>query len=97
MKLPPDWNTWELNRRRAYIKSPDPLDATGTEERTRVCPAEFICEVLGMNLSDNGYKYTARKINAILDKIEGWKRGDRRYIPIYGRQRGFVKKTEVKK
>lgn len=97
MKLPPDWNTWELNRRRSYIKSPDPLDATGTEERTRVCSAEFICEVLGMNLSDNGYKYTARKVNAILDKTEGWERGgrgDRVNSNLYGRQRCFVKKTE---
>ena len=47
MKLPGEWQTWDLLRRRAYVKDPDPLDQTGTEERTRVCAAEFICERLG--------------------------------------------------
>ena len=36
MKLPPDWATWDLNRRRAYIKNPDPLDEEATDERDKV-------------------------------------------------------------
>ena len=54
MKLPTDWNTWDLNRRRAYIKNPDPLDETGVEIRTKVCAAEFLCEMMGINISDKG-------------------------------------------
>lgn len=29
MKLPADWNTYDIARRRAYIKNPDPLSLSG--------------------------------------------------------------------
>ena len=90
MKLPPSWNTWDLNRRRAYLRNPDPLDEEATEERTRVCAAEFICEVLGMDISDSGYKYKARKTNQILENI-GWTKWSALRFPLYGLQRCFVK------
>ncbi len=89
MKLPPSWNTWNLNRRRAYIKNPDPIDEEATIDRTKVCAAEFLCEVMGRNIGDKDYKYEARKVNKILDKM-GWKKGLLR-IPIYGPQRGYEK------
>lgn len=90
MKLPPDWNTWDLNRRRAYIKNPDPLDEIGTETRTKVCAAEFLCEVMGRSIGDKDYKYEARRVNKVLDEI-GWVSGTTSKIPIYGQQRAYAR------
>ena len=93
MKLPPDWNTWDLNRRRAYIKNPDPLDEAGTETRTKVCAAEFLSEVLGRDVGSKDYKYEARKVNKILDEM-GWQKRPTLTFPIYGKQRAFVRPME---
>lgn len=90
MKLPADWSTWDLNRRRAYIKNPDPLDEIGTITRTKVCAAEFLCEVMGRDIGSKDYKYEARKVNKILDEM-GWKEETPRKYPIYGSQRGHRK------
>lgn len=89
-KLPPDWATWELARRRAWIRNPDPLSSTGTVLRDRVCAAEFICERMGRDMTDKEYKYIARKVGALLDKL-GWTRltSTRHAETLYGIQRGF--------
>ena len=93
MKLPTDWSTWDLNRRRAYIKNPDPLDETGTETRTKVCAAEFLSEVLGRDVGSKDYKYEARKVNKVLDEL-GWQKRPTLTFPIYGKQRAFVRPIE---
>ena len=93
MKLPPDWNTWDLNRRRAYIKNPDPLDEAGTETRTKVCAAEFLCEAMGRDIGSKDYKYEARKVNQILGDL-GWQRKNGLSLSLYGRQKGFIRPLE---
>ncbi len=93
MKLPADWGTWDINRRRAYIKNPDPLDEVGTQTRTKVCAAEFLCEMMGINMSDKGYKYEARKVNKVLEDI-GWEKKPYIRFPIYGAQRGYIRPAE---
>lgn len=94
MKLPPDWYTWDVNRRRAYIKNPDPLDATGTVTRTRVCCAEFICEVLGKDMADKDYRYIARRVNGVIGGTKGWDYDDHKVATIYGRLRGYARANE---
>ena len=91
MKLPGEWPTWDLKRRRAYITDPDPLDQTGTEERTRVCAAEFICERLGRDMGDKEYKYLARKVGRMMGDLPGWERmGVSKHAQaIYGVQKSF--------
>lgn len=91
MKLPPEWSTWDLKRRRAYISDPDPLDATGTEIRDRVCVAEFVCERLGKDMGDKEYKYIARKIGKIMDTLPNWERvsSTKHAQALYGIQKGF--------
>lgn len=91
MKLPPDWPTLDLNRRRAYIKNPDPLDADATEIRERFCVAEFICERLGRDMGDKEYKYLARKVNALMNDVEGWERisTSKHAKNLYGVQKSF--------
>lgn len=94
MKLPPDWNAWGLNRRRAYIKNPDPLDEAGTETRTKVCAAEFICEYLGINITDKDYKYKARQMFRIMRTFSDWEESgvSRHAECLYGRQKAFSRK-----
>ena len=96
MKLPPDWATWDLNRRRAYIKNPDPLDEEATDERDKVCAAEFICEMLGRDMADKEYKYLARKVCKIIDGLDGWERVSITYhaTRLYGKQKGFKRKID---
>lgn len=94
MKLPPDWPTWDLNRRRAYIKNPDPLDATGTEKRGRVCAAEFLAEVLGRDVGGKDYRYEARRVNKIIGEL-GWEKSSGLRFPIYGLQRSFIRPANL--
>lgn len=92
MKLPVDWESWDLNRRRAYIRNPDPLDEVGTVRRDRVCAAEFICERMGREMSDKEYKYLARKVWRMLGET-GWSGPviSRHTERIYGRQKSFCR------
>lgn len=90
-KLPADWDSWELIRRRAWLRNPDPLDETGTVERTRICAAEFICERLSRDMTDKEYKYMARKVCRIIDGLEGWEKigASRHAAALYGVQKAY--------
>ena len=96
-KLPADWDSWDLKRRRAFWNNPDPLDATGTQQRTRVCAAEFICERMGREMADKEYKYLARKVCRMLDDTPGWERisSSRHAAQLYGTQKAFRRSLET--
>lgn len=89
-KLPPEWNTWDLARRKAYINDPDPLDG-GVIERDRICVPEFLCERMGRNIADKEYKYLARKIAKLIDSLDGWERisTTKHAEKLYGIQKGW--------
>lgn len=89
-KLPPEWNTWDLARRKAYINDPDPLDG-GVVERDRICVPEFLCERMGRNIADKEYKYLARKIAKLIDSLDGWERisTTKHAEKLYGIQKGW--------
>lgn len=91
--LPPDWATYDLNRRRAWLRNPDPLDADGTVQRTRVCAAEFLCERMGLDMGDKDYRYKARKVCRIIAGTPGWKvmTTSRHAERLYGIQKGFAR------
>jgi len=93
MKLPPDWGTYDLDRRKAYIKNPDPLDAEATQMREKVCVAEVICEMLGRTRDCKEYKYLARKVGRIIDGMPNWERGgaSRHSERLYGVQKVFIR------
>ena len=92
MKLPADWGAWELIRRRAYIRNPDPTDEIGVVLRDRVCAAEFICERMGRDMSDKEYRYIARKVCRLLEEL-GWEgpKMSRHAESIYGRQKAYFR------
>lgn len=89
-KLPVDWATRDIASRRLWLNSPDPLDATGTQVRDRVCAAEFICEQLKRELTDKDFKYLARRVNKAIEEL-GWEKlsSTRHAASLYGIQRGF--------
>ena len=97
MKLPSDWATWDLQRRRAYIHNPDPLDPTATMRRERVCAAEFLCEQMGIDLSNDKYRYMARRVNKLIQETGEWERvtSSKHVVRLYGIQRAFVRKEEI--
>ena len=96
-KLPPDWATWDLARRKAWFKNPDPLDAEATDTRERFCVAEFLCERLGKDMSDKDYKYMARRVGRIIDDLPDWERisTTKHAIALYGIQKGFRRKVVI--
>lgn len=96
MKLPSDWGTYSLERRRAYIKDPDPLDAEATDIRDKVCVAEIVCEMLGRNRDSKEYKYLARKVGKIVSDMPNWERGttSKHVIRLYGIQKVFTRKND---
>lgn len=96
-KLPGDWNMRDINDRRRWLRSPDPLDADGVEVRDRVCAAEFICEMMGKDMTDKEYKNIARKVCKMMEGLEGWERlGTTRHAEkLYGRQKGFRRTIDV--
>lgn len=93
-KLPTDWPSWDLQRRRAYFTQNDPLEAEGVQMRDRVCVAEFICEQMGRSMADKEYKYMARRIAKLLDEADGWVRGttSRHAEKLYGIQKVWLRK-----
>lgn len=96
-KLPADWDTYDLNRRRAWWRDPDPLSADGTETRTRISPAEFICERLGRDLADKEFKYLVRKVSNLIKQLPNWEKVSttRHCRSLYGIQRGYRRIVEA--
>lgn len=96
-KLPGDWNLRDINDRRRWLRSTDPLDAEGIEVRDRVCAAEFICEMMGKDMNDKEYKYISRKVCKLMEGMEGWERlGTTRHAEkLYGIQKGFRRSITV--
>lgn len=93
-KLPVDWATRDISSRRRWLNNPDPLDATGTELRDKVCAAEFICEQMGRDMTDEKYKYLSRRICKMIDRLPNWEfiSTSRHVEKLYGRQRSYKRK-----
>lgn len=88
MRLPADWYTWDIARRRAFMQNPDPL-AGESLERTKFYAGEFVYERLGINLKDKEYAYEMKKVNKLMRAKEGWRYQDCR-ISGYGKQKSWL-------
>lgn len=91
MRLPVDWDTYPLSKRRDYICNRDPLASDGVVLRDRVCAVEFICERMGRSQADKEFKYLARKVSKLMGELSGWERigSTKHAAKLYGTQRGF--------
>ena len=92
--VPDDWVKWDIDQRRAFWSG---LAKGGEEsytmvERDKVCAAEVWCELYYKPISDMR-KSDAREINAVLERLPGWRSIHGRFGKAYGdKQRGFSKK-----
>lgn len=92
-KVPVDWSTWDLAKRRMFLSGSVPY--TGElVPRTRVCALEVWCEAL-----DNDARYIrnsdSAEINAIIQMLPDWEK--LKYPDKFGyckTQRGFKRKLQ---
>ena len=93
--IPTDWEARSLQQRRNFYHDPDPLEAKGTEPRTRACAAEFVCEYLRRDMGDKEFRMLARKFNGFMRMQEEWEEisSSRHSEYLYGRQRSFRRKN----
>ena len=67
--LPTEWETYTADRRASYFKFPDGLQPGGVMKREKVS-----ADVIRNELPDDRIKgYSAQRINALLERCNGWK------------------------
>lgn len=87
--LPTDWDTRDLEERRAWLANPH-LRNTGTVPRTHVCIMELWCECLGKS-KEEASRYNTRELNDIIRAMDAWAPGTgTRTFLLYGRQRYYT-------
>ena len=90
--LPENWDELNVYQRREFIRdTEDPTRPRGTVRREAVSNIEIWCECFGKNKEDLRPQ-DSYNISAIMVRMRGWqKTADRLYLPIYGRQRVYVR------
>lgn len=94
--LPEKWDEMDIYSRRSFLRGDEFSEKLeGTVKREQVCTMEIWCELFGKEATSMR-KIDSYEINAIMRKIEGWKRYDgnkqgRLRVPIYGIQRVFIR------
>ena len=93
MLLPQNWETMDLYSRREYVRdTEDPTRAKGVIRRTEVSNIEIWCECFGKAREDMKTS-DSYSVSAIMAHLQDWsKTSERKYQPIYGRQRIYVRK-----
>ncbi|MBU3188271.1 virulence-associated E family protein [Clostridium bowmanii] len=93
--LPSNWEEMGLYERRSFLRGEGELAVkpVGAVIRDHVCIIEIWCELFGKDASMLK-KFDSYEIGGIMRKIEGWGNiSDRVYLPIYGRQRVFLRES----
>ena len=92
-KLPENWRDMDLSERRIFLSGDEFNKQEGTVVRERVCTLELWAECF---CKDPGSfrKSDAYELNAIMSRIEGWKRYEgnktgRVRFPLYGPQYAY--------
>ena len=95
--LPANWAEMDIYQRRAFLGDGEfeTVGITGTVLRERVCIMEIWCECFGKE-RQNLKKSDSYEMEAILNKIGGWKKYDanasgKTKVPHYGVQKTFVR------
>jgi predicted P-loop ATPase len=95
--LPENWDEMDLFSRRNFLNGTEfGSGSKGSIRRERVCTMEIWCECFGKDAASMK-KIDAYELNAIMAKIEGWKKYDGNNrgslkFPIYGVQRAYIRK-----
>lgn len=88
-KVPADWSKWPIDRRRDFWSGATHGDIE-LVERDRISAVEIWCELFNGTIKDMKRTDTS-EINAVLERMPGWKRKAVHCGP-YCTQRGFVRK-----
>lgn len=89
--LPENWDKMSVFERRSFLDGGDfGAESQGTVQRATVCNMEIWCECFGKDQAAMR-KSDSYEISAIMQKIDGWIKVDREHVPIYGRQRLYVR------
>ena len=89
-KIPTDWASWNLDRRRVFW-SGNHQGEVELVERDRVCALEIWCELFEGDKKDM-HPMNTRELNSILDAMPDWKRTKSTLRFGYcGPQRGFLR------
>lgn len=92
--LPENWDSMDLGQRREFLAQDSMAAALkGTVRRMQVCNMEIWCECF---LKDPAAmkKVDSYTIAGIMKKMPGWDKGPRPVLPLYGRQRVYVRTTD---
>ncbi len=98
--LPENWNDMDLYERRSFLGTGEfGTSVVGSVKRERVCTMEIWCECFGKE-AVNLKKADAYELNAIMARIEGWKKHDGNKLgnsrfPLYGIQRAYVREVNM--
>ncbi|MGM9938073.1 MAG: VapE domain-containing protein [Candidatus Ornithomonoglobus sp.] len=92
MRLPENWDDMSIYDRRNYLGDSEfgAVKHNGNIERRTVCNMEIWCECFGKD-GATIKKSDSYEIAAIMNKIGGWERGGMKVVPLYGKQRLYVK------
>lgn len=89
LRVPRDWQRWDLEARREYWAGDMPDVAT--RQRDRISGIEVWCELFEGDQADRGNMI--RAINAVIQTIPGWQRATVRIGSDYGVVHGFVRES----
>ena len=94
-KLPANWDEMDLYQRRNFLSERGgPMVPEGTVERKEVSNLEIWAECFSRNIADMR-PADSYAIAALMTQINGWKRtGKRMKLPIYGKQRMYVRNEQ---
>ena len=90
--LPADWQSWTLDRRRAFYRNYDPNGEGDVMRRDKFCPAEFLCEFMRMDMSEPAFRYQSRKVRRLMEKMGDFEPCTTNLrFGMYGTQRGYTR------
>lgn len=91
--VPESWHTMTVYDRRAWLQSDtEEIKAKGTEVRMQITAAEIWCEVLQGSMKDLN-TWNTKEVHALIQRIPGWKKGNMKRVPMYGRQWVYERKN----
>ena len=91
--LPENWAEMSTYERRNFLSGGDfGVETKGTVQRTMVCNMEIWCECFGREQASMK-KSDSYEISAIMQKIDGWEKGNNRRLSLYGLQRVYLREA----
>lgn len=93
--LPADWQSWTLDRRRAFYRNYDPTGEGDVMRRNKFCPAEFLCEFMRIDMSEPAFRYQSRKVRRLMEKFDDFEPcATSLRFDMYGTQRGYRRRQQ---